>query len=56
MTALQKEKIIYYFFYGLVKLLKVALIVLVSYLVLTYILEFPIWMTALIAIGIVILI
>ena len=56
MTAFQRDRIIYYFFYGLFKVLKIALIILMSYLVMTYLLEFPLWMTALVAIGVVILI
>lgn len=56
MTAFQRDRIIYYVFYSLVKLLKIALIILLSYLVMTYALEFPLWMTALVAIGIIILI
>ena len=56
MTAYEKDRLVYYFFYGMMKLLKVALIVLVSYFVMTYVLDFPLWMTALVAIGVVILI
>ena len=56
MTEFQKDRIIYFFFYALVKCLKIALIILVSYLIMTQLLEFPLWMTALVVIGIIILI
>ncbi|MBR4552253.1 MAG: hypothetical protein IKH52_00395 [Bacteroidaceae bacterium] len=56
MTELQRERIVYLLFSGLLKALKIAIIILMSYFFMTYLLEFPLWMTALVAIGIVILI
>lgn len=56
MTAFSKDRLIYYFFYGLVKSLKIALIILVGYVIMTLLLDFPMWMTALVVIGIIILI
>ncbi len=56
MSDIQKERLVYLFFSGMLKALKIALIVLMSYFFMTYLLEFPLWMTALVAIGIVILI
>ncbi|MBR1838406.1 MAG: hypothetical protein IJ786_02500 [Bacteroidaceae bacterium] len=55
MSSFQTDRFVYFFFFGLVKVLKWALISLASFFVMTYLLEFPLWMTALVAIGIIIL-
>lgn len=56
MPGSPKDRFTYYFFYLLLKFAKIGFIVLVSYFVLTMLLDFPAWMTALVVIGIIILI
>ncbi len=56
MDSTQKEYLVYILFQGLLKLLKVALIILASYIVMSLLFDFPLWMTILVAIGIIILV